>query len=135
MFEPSFETLRKATEATIQIQQDAFRKWVSLWPGMPPVQPALGEQVQKAERQWTEFGNELVKQQREVLEAQYQAGLKAIEEAYKLAQVKSPEELRSVAIELWKKSFDSLRQVFEAQTKALQVAWAKWAELVTPGAG
>ena len=133
MFEQTFETLRRATDATIQIQQEAFRKWVNLWPSMPVTQPVWSEQFYKAQKQWTEFVTELVKKQREVFEAQFNAGLKGIEEAYKLADVKSPEELRALAVELWKKTFDSVREAFEAQIKALQAAVGKWTELVTRG--
>src|SRR6516164_1053665 len=98
MFEQTFETLRRTTDATIQLQQEAFRKWVNLWPSMPVSQPVWGEQFCKARKQWTEFVADLVKKQREAFEAQFNAGLKGIEEAYKLAEVKSPEELRTLAV-------------------------------------
>jgi hypothetical protein len=135
MFEQTFETLRRTTDATIQLQQEAFRKWVNLWPSMPVSQPVWGEQFCKARKQWTEFVADLVKKQREAFEAQFNAGLKGIEEAYKLAEVKSPEELRTLAVELWKKTFDSVREAFEAQIKALQAAVSKWTELVASGGG
>jgi hypothetical protein len=135
MFEQTFETLRKATDATLQIQQEAFRKWVNLWPNLPVTQPLWGEQFHKAQKQWTEFVGELVKKQREVFETQFNAGVKGIEEAYKFADTKNPEEMRTLAVELWKKSFESVRQAFEAQVKALQAAVSKWTELVSTGPG
>jgi hypothetical protein len=134
MFDQAFETLRKTTDATIAMQQDLFRKWVNFWPGGSLAQPAWTEQVQKAYKQWTEFVAELVKKQRELFQTQFAAGLKSIEESYQMAEVKSPEALREKTVELWKKSFDCLRQAYEAQTSALQSAIGKWTELVTRGA-
>jgi hypothetical protein len=137
MFEPVFENLRQATEATIQMQQDLFRKWVSFWPGVPgiPTIPAVGaEPFIKFQKKWTEFVGEIVKKQRETLEAQFSAGLKNIEEAFKLADVKNPEELRTKTIELWLKSFECIRQLYDAQVRDFQAAVAKWTELVMKGA-
>jgi hypothetical protein len=133
MFEQTFEMLRTATDATLQIQQEAFRKWVTLWPALPVAQPVWGEQFARAQKQWTTFVAELVKKQRDVFEAQFHTGLKSIEQAHKLTDAKSPEELRALAVELWKKTFDSMRETFEAQMKALQAAVGKWTELVTTG--
>jgi hypothetical protein len=137
MFEPVFENLRKATEATIQMQQDLFKKWVNFWPGVPgiPTIPAVGaEPFIKFQKKWTEFIGEIVKKQRETLEAQFSAGLKNIEEAFKLADAKDPEELRTKTIELWQKSFECIRQLYDAQVRDFQAAVAKWTELVMKGA-
>src|SRR5262249_36092870 len=103
MFEPVFESLKKATDATIQAQQEMFRKWVTLWPGLPLTPPPWGEQVQQFQKKWTEFVNEVVKRQCEALEAQFKTGLKNLEDAFRLAEVKSPEELRAKTLELWHK--------------------------------
>jgi hypothetical protein len=107
MFDQVFENLRKATEASIQMQQDLFKKWASLWPGVP-APPAFGE-AGKFQKKWAETVGELVKKQRETLEAQFSAGLRNIEEAFHLPEAKDPEEMRAKAIELWRKSFECLR--------------------------
>jgi hypothetical protein len=134
MFEPVFESLKKATETTLQIQQEMFKKWVSFWPGMPTAQPAWGEQAQKVQKKWAEFFEETLKKQRETLEAQFQAGLKNIEEAFHLAEVKDPEELRTRTVELWRKVFETLRQAYEGQARDFEAAVARWAELMTKSA-
>ncbi len=131
MFEQVFENLRKATEASIQMQQDLFKKWASLWPGMPTVG---GEPLSKFQKKWAEAVGELAKKQRETLETQFSAGLRNIEEAFHLPQAKDPEELRARAIELWQKSFECLRQFTEAQVRDFQSAVVKWSELVGKGA-
>jgi hypothetical protein len=137
MFEPVFENLRKATEATIQMQQDLFKKWVSFWPGVPgmPAMPAVGaEPFLKFQKNWTEFVGDVVRKQREALEAQFSTGLRNIEAAFRLADARDPEELRARTVELWQKSFECLRQLYDTQVRDFQAAVARWTELVMKGA-
>jgi hypothetical protein len=133
MFEDVLENLRKATESTIQVQQEMYKKWVGLWPGVAS-QPAWGEPSQRFQKKWAEIVGELVKKQREILETQFSAGLRNIEEAFHLAEARNPEELRAKSIELWQKSFDCLRQAYEAQVRDFQAAVAKWTEVMAKGA-
>src|SRR5437868_315334 len=122
MFEQVFENLRTATEANMQMQQELMKKWVALWPGMPPAANGGADQVVKAQKKWVEFVAELVKKQREVLETQFSSGMKNIEEAFRLGEVKDPEELRAKTIELWQKTFEWMRQSYEAQMRDFQAA-------------
>ena len=133
MFEKVFENLQLATEASIQMQQEFFKKWVSVWLDMPAA-PHGGEKIVKAQKQWTEFITDLVKKERETLEVQFSAGLKNIEEAFRLADSQKPEELRAKTIELWQKSIDCMRQTYEAQIRDFQAAVVKWTELTVKGA-
>ena len=132
MFEPVFESLRKATDATVKMQQELFNKWTAMFPALPMV-PAAYEPL-KFQKRCVEVVQELTQKQRESLEAQFNTGVKTIEEAFRLCEAKDPEELRTKTVELWHKTFDSLRQVYEAQAKDFQAAAAKWAELMTKGA-
>jgi hypothetical protein len=130
MFEKVFDNLRTATEASVQAQQDIFQKWISLWPGAPSSPYAWGEKVQKVQKKWNQIVAEQVKKQREVLEAQFSAGLRNLEESFRLAEAKDPEEFRINTLELWSKSFDYLRQTAEAQLREFQVATEKWVDMV-----
>jgi hypothetical protein len=134
MFEQVFENLRQATDATIQTQAEIYKKWAGLWPTVPGSPPTWGEQAQKFHKKWSAFVNELVKKQHETLEVQYAAGLRNIEEAFQLAEIKDLEELRTKTLELWQKSFEALREVYEAQVRDFQSAVGKWTELMTKGA-
>jgi hypothetical protein len=133
MFERVFENLRTATETSLQMQQDLVKKWVSLWPGMAPAPKAGSDPIQSAQKKWMDFMTETVKRQRETMEAQFGAGLKNIEAAFSLAQAKDPEELRARTVELWQKSFDCLRKLYEAQVHDFQSAVAKLTEVVRQG--
>jgi hypothetical protein len=132
MFEQVFESLRTATESSVAMQQELFKKWIALWPGVPASAFPFGE-PQKFQKKWMEIVGELLKKRNETLEAQFKAGLRNIEEAFHLAEVKDPEELRAKTIELWQKTFECLRQASEAQLRDFQHAVGKWSELMTKG--
>jgi len=134
MFESVFDSLKKVTETTLRMQQEMYEKWVSLRPGVSPAQAMFTETAQKFQKGWTEFYEETLKKQRDTLEAQFKAGLKNIEDAFRLAEAKDPEELRAKTTELWQKVFETLRQSSEAQLRDLQTFTGRWTELATRGA-
>ena len=94
MFQPVFENLRKATESTIHLQQEMFKQWTSLLPGLPPAPPTGAEQAQKLQKKWAEVAGELYKKQCESLELQFKTGLRNLEDSFRLAKTTNPEELR-----------------------------------------
>ncbi len=132
MFEQVFENLRQASTAAIGMQQELFKKWVGMWPGVPAVPPAVGEPL-KVQKEWVGAVSDLVRRRREALEAQFSAGLGNIEEAFHLAEAKNPEELRAKTVALWQKVFECLRQTYETQARDFQGAAARFAELITKG--
>jgi hypothetical protein len=134
MFEQVFDNLRVATESGIHMQQELFKKWVGAWPGMAPPVNGGAEKIQKVQKKWADFIADLVKKQRETLEGQFSVGLKNLEEAFRLAEAREPEEFRAKTIELWQKSIDCLRQMYEAQMRDFHTAVVKWTELVVKGA-
>jgi len=131
MFNQAFENFRRATEATLQMQQDMFKAWINLWPVSPTSPTFLGEQAQHFQKKWAEVFGEMLKKQREVTGECFKAGLENLEQAFKVAESKSPEELRSQSIDLWKKCFADIQHVYEAQLRGFQFATEKWAELAT----
>jgi hypothetical protein len=130
MFDQVLESLRKATEAGVQVQQEMFRKWVSLWPGVPASAPLWGEQVQRFQQQWAGIVNDMIRRQREGIEASFKSGMENIAKAFQLGEVKSVEEMRARTVELWQKCFDSLRQAYEVPLREFQAATEKWLQLV-----
>lgn len=132
MFDEVFDSMRKATETTIRAQQEMFKKWVGLWPGVPASPTGWVDGVQKFQKRWAETVKELAGKQREAVEAQFNAGLKHIEQSFRLAEVKDLEELHQKTVELWKQVFECLRQTYETQVRDLQNATTKLAELAAP---
>jgi hypothetical protein len=135
MFELVFENLKKATEISLQMQQEAFRKCVGLWPGAPIAAGTFAGQAQAFQKKWAEFYEEVLKKQREALAAQFQAGLKQIEEGFRLAESRDPADVRAKTMELWQKVFETIHQSFEAQTRGFQAHAARWIELMVKGVG
>src|SRR5262249_45173119 len=137
MFDQVLESLRKATEASVQVQQEMFKKWISLFPGVPAAAPLWGEQAQRFQQfqqQWAEIVKELIGRQREGIEQSFKLGLQNIEKAYHLGEVKTVEEMRARTVELWQKCFEGLRQAYEIPLREFQVATEKWLQLVTKSA-
>jgi molecular chaperone DnaK (HSP70) len=134
MFEQVYESLRKATEANMQTQQEMFRKMFTMWPGMPFPMTTPADQIQQFQRKWAEAVGDTLKRQRELIEVQFKAGIENLEKAFQIAGSKNPEELRAKTLELWQKCFENLRQAYEAQVREFQAAMSKWVEVVSRGA-
>jgi hypothetical protein len=134
MFMPVLESMGKITGATVDFQQEIYKKWFSMFPGVPGIPPypaAYGEQVQRLQKKWVEIVSDLIRRQRESIDAQFKAGQQNIEKAFQIGEVKNPEELRARTIELWQKCFEAVRQASEAQVRDFTVAIEKWVELMT----
>ncbi len=137
MFEQVFDNFRKASETTLQAQQDLFHQWMSQWPMIPMESTAAGnkvavnEQARSFQKQWTDTATALMTKHCEALDAQYRAGIRTIEAALRTSEAKSPEEFRRLTEELWRKSFEVLKQTIENQIRDFQIAVEKWSELMT----
>ena len=130
MFNNVMDTFRQATEATVNMQQEMFKQWLTMCP-TPPRSPSWGNEIQEFQKQWASAVRDVVKQQTAVIEAQFQAGVKNIEQAYQCAEAESPEELHAKSLELWKQCFDNLRQVSETQMKGFESVMENWCALMT----
>ena len=128
-FDQVFDCFRKATESTLQVQQDLFRQWTMSWPGFLKLQPPVAEQFQEFHKGWTEAAAELTRKYLELCDRQYKAGVEALEGAFRMGEAKDPAELRQKTLELWQKSFNCLKELAEAQMRNFQTAAMKWMEV------
>ena len=137
MFEQVFDSFRKASETTLQAQQELFHQWMSRWPMFPMEPPTpddkvvVTEQARSFQREWTDIVTALMTKHCEALDAQFRTGIHVIEDALRTAEAKSPEEFRRLTEELWRKSFEVLRQTIENQIRDFQIEIEKWSELMT----
>jgi hypothetical protein len=111
------------------MQQEMFKKWVGLMPGLSVGPAASPDKLQEFQKKWAAAVNETFKQRREFVETQFKAGLQNIETAFTLGEAGTPEELHARTVELWKKCFESIRQVYEFPMRDFQAGFEKWAEL------
>jgi hypothetical protein len=149
MFDVILENYRKAAESTMKMQQDMIRNWTMQWPHMFGGQgfgfPTLGgvggtsalpgaawlEQLSEAQKKWADSVTDMLNKHRESLDAQYRAGIRTIEEAFKVGEAKDPQQFRKLTEELWKQSFECLKTVAEAQVRDVQTAMQKWYEVAS----
>lgn len=137
MIEQVFDNFRKASESTMQLQQELFKQWTSQWttaaptlPGVPCDATAWTQQAQAFQKRWLETLAEMMNKHRESLDAQYKAGIRAIEESFRVNEAKSPEEYRRITEEFWKKGFENLKSSTETQIRDFQAAAQKWGEMM-----
>ena len=130
MIDQVLDNFRKASETTMQIQQEMLKKWLGQWPTTPDKDgTAWAEQAQTFQKRWLESVTEIMNQHREKLDAQYKAGIAAIEDAFRLTEAKTPEDYRRMTEDLWKKSLETLKSSAESQIQDFQKAVEKWFEL------
>ena len=100
-------------------------------PTTPASEGVVSEQARSFQKQWTDIVTALMTKHCEALDAQYRAGIRTIEDALRTTEAKSPEEFRRLTEELWRKSFEVLKQTIENQIRDFQIAVEKWSELMT----
>lgn len=130
MFNNVLENIRKATEANVQMQQEMFKKWVGLWPGMNLPSPLGEAQIKTFQEKWAETVKDLLARQRSAAEVQFKAGLENIEKAFRLGEAKSAEELQTRTMDLWRKCFQTIQEAYEHQIRDCQSALEKWLQML-----
>jgi hypothetical protein len=134
------ENYRKATEASLQFQQMMLRSWGQQWPStfgvpFPTNGGSLPEQFHKAQKRIAETITDMLNKHRETLDAQYRAGIRSIEEAFRVGEAKDPEQFRKLTEELWRHSYECLKSLAESQMRDIQTVMQKWFDLASKGAG
>jgi len=134
MFEQILEGYRRAAESTLQVQQMMLRSLTTQWPQVPGIgafAPAaeLTDQVQSAQKKWADTVSDMLNKHRDTLDAQYRAGIRTIEAAFKAGEAKDPAQFRRLTEELWKQCFECLKTASEAQMRDVQAAMQKCYEV------
>lgn len=139
MFEQIFDQYRKAVETSFEMQQEMYRQWMN---GLPVKPPDIGtnvdlkvakEQIRTYQEQWSQTVSETLEQHREMLHEQYQQGIDTISAAFRTTEAKTSEEYWRLTQEFWRKSIDSFKTTFQAQTKYIQNLSSMWLDLFTRG--
>src|SRR5262249_55483124 len=131
------ENYRQAAESTMQFQQSMLRNCSTQWPnllGIASPTAVLTEQAHAARRKWADTITEMLNKHRETLDAQYRAGIKTIEDAFRVGEAKDPAQFRRLTEELWKQTFECLKTVSEAQLRDVQTTVQKVFEAAAQGA-
>ena len=129
--EEVFTNISKAAEANLKLQQEIFRQWTSMWPGIPAPHTAWLDKVRDIQKQWTSAVSDLARRHRDTVDRQYQAALENLDAALRVTESSNPEEYRRRAEQLCRKTIDCMREMSEAQIKEYQEAMTEWTDLVT----
>lgn len=131
MFDQVFDNLQKATESSVKMQQEMFQKWVEAFPMATSTLSTPTDAFADFRKKWQEVSAEILKRQKELVDQNYEAGLKSLEDVFSVAEAKSPQEYQQKVTELYRKSFESLQQLTESQLSEFKTATEKWSELAS----
>ena len=126
-----FDSFRKASESSLQMQQELLKQWTERWAASASQAPnAAGEASQQAQKRWLALGIELLEKHRASLDSTYAAGIQLIAQSFRTAEAKSSDEYRRLTEDLWRKLFDTYKRQTEAQFDAFKTWSTKSAEAV-----
>jgi hypothetical protein len=134
MFDQLIDGVRKASESSLQMQQEMFKHWTRLFTG--PAQEAgaqAGAQAewgQTSQKRWLELGVEMLNRHREAVDSIYKSGIQLIEQTFHVTEAKSPDDYRRMVEDLWRKLFDLQKEQSESQFRDFQTFYEKSASLV-----
>jgi hypothetical protein len=133
VYEQVLDNIKKATESSVKMQQDALQQWSALWPGfpgMPSAQSVWVDKMLEFQRQWSNSISDLAHKHRNTVDRQYQAALESLDEALRVGESSTPEEYRRRTEQFCRKALECMREASEAQIKEYQEAMSKLTELV-----
>ena len=127
MFDQMMDGFRKATESSLQIQQEIFKQWTQQWLSAQPNltgATASAEWTRTIQKRWMDLTIEMLNKHRASLDAMYSSGIQAIEQSFRITEAKSSEDYRRIIDELWHRLFDALKGQLESQFRDFQ----RWSE-------
>ena len=130
MFDQLIDGVRKASESSLQMQQEMFKQWTRLVSGTPMDGGAQGDWGRGPQKRWVELGVEILNRHRETLDATYKVGIQIIEQTFHVSEAKTPDDYRRMVEELWRKLFDLQKSQSESQFRDFQTFYEKSAALV-----
>ena len=129
MLDQLFATFRKASESSLQVQNELFKSWSQQWSAMAPTgATGSNDPTRQIKARFTNLGIELLHKHRQSLDAAYAAGIEIIEQSLRASDAKSPEDYRRVVDDLWRKVFDTFKAQADSQLDAFQKLSATSAE-------
>ena len=153
MVDKILENYSKAVESTLKLQQEMLRNWTMQWSPFgaqlfePPLTgtttsasaaPAAAatwlEQLSTAQRKWAEAVADMLKRHQETLDEQYRAGIRAIDDAFRVGEARDPQQFRRLSEELWRRNCEVLKTAVASQMHDVQSVMQKWCEAVVLGA-
>ena len=111
-----FESFRRASVSSMQMQQEMFKQWTQQFPSTP-----LNAAGVSAE--W-------VNRHRESLDTMYKSLIQVIEQSSRLSDAKTPEDYKRTTEDLRHKMFETFKDQSEAQLRDFQKSAEKWFDVI-----
>lgn len=125
MLDQMMDGFRKATESSLQIQQEVFKQWTQQWmSAQPNMNGASADWTKTMQKRWIDLTIEMLNKHRASIDAMYTSGIQAIEQSFRITEAKSSDEYRRIVDDLWHKLFDTLKGQLETQFRDVQ----RWSE-------
>ncbi len=125
MFDQVFDSIRKASEFSLHMQQETLKYWADHWMSFTPLTgDGQSEWTQDFQRRWADAAIDLLNRHRNALDAAYKSGTDLIQHTFQVSTAQSPEEYRRIAEDLWRKLFDTFREQADMQLRDLH----RWSE-------
>jgi hypothetical protein len=122
MLDALCESFRKASESSLQIQQDVVKHWAQQWQATASTATAAApaEWSRTVQQRWLEVTLDLMNQHREAIDSAYRSGIQIVEQAFRISEAKSSEDYRRMAEDLWRKLFEVFKGQSEIQFRDFQ---------------
>jgi hypothetical protein len=130
MFDQLIDGVRKASESSLQMQQEMFKQWTKLFSGAAAEAQAPADFGRGSQKRWLELSLEMLNRHREAVDGIYRSGIQMIEQTFQVSEAKSPDDYRRMVEDLWRKLFDLQKQQSESQFRDFQTFYEKSAALV-----
>lgn len=126
MFDQFFESFRKASESSLQAQQDLLKSWAQQWPSTPMTAAGMTNDWAEVQKRWLEAATEALNKHRSMMDTTYKSGIELIEQAFRFTEARNPEDYRRMMEDLWRKLTDTFKAQSESQYREIQSATEKW---------
>ena len=92
------------------------------------------EQLSTAQRKCAEAVADMLKRHQETLDEEFRAGIRAIDDAFRVGEAKNPEQFQRMSEELWRRNCEILKTAVASQMHDVQSVMQKWYEAACSGA-
>lgn len=134
-FEQVCNNFRKATEAGLRLQQDLFKQAAMQWPNVAEAGTSNNEQMQTLKKEWREAMQQMLERHRTALNASYEAGIKALDEAFDVTEAQDFESYREECRKMFQKNFEMLKNMAEVNVQEYKATVEQWMDLAKKMSG
>jgi hypothetical protein len=138
----------RAFESMLRLQEVLLRNWSNQWslfrlevsgpcltetqnPARTGLASSLSEQISSSQKKWSEAVSDVLRRHQETLDEQYRAGIRAIDDAFRMSEAKDPEQFRHLGEDLWRRNIDVLNTALASQMHDVQSIMHKLLEAAT----